>query len=144
MFFRDIQNNIYPFAEILKIVWIGPGSNSQGLYDVSLRDGSSCQISSHEVSQFTQAGWRFAAAFPGTTLLEWKGAQDQSNDPFHRTAVFVWGIDHEGALQPVTADGIDDTKSWAVLAPDGTVSDIFGSSFPDESAYLTHLQSDEG
>ena len=143
MFFRDTQSNMYPLAEVLRVAWVGSGSNKEGRYEVSLRDGSTCQVSSHEVSQFTQAAWRFVAASPGTTLLEWKGPKAQSNDPFHRSTVFVWGIDHEGALQPMAADGVNEARNWAVVASDGTVSDVLGGSFPDENAYLTHLQSDD-
>jgi hypothetical protein len=145
MFFRDIRLNIYPVSEIVKITFIETETQCKrhGDYEVSLRDGSTCTIDQSVVSQLMRAGWQFVPSFPGSILLEWKRADDRSNDPFNRMAVLAWAIDEEGALQPVTADGISDTKSWAVLTPEGTVSDQFGGSFCGEQSYLEYLQSDD-
>lgn len=144
MFFRDLNQTIYPIAAIARMTHVAPPAHKRnaGYYEVDLTSGEACRVSYEQVHQLMRLGWRYVPATPGTCLLDRK--EDRTaNDPFHRIPVLAWGVDEEGALQPLTSEGASEVTSWAVLTPDGRVSDQFGSSFANEESYIASLDAEE-
>jgi len=144
MFFRDLKLDLYPISSIKRMTRRNPSSKASnvGEYDVILNDETNCRVSNLEATNLLRLSWKYVPAYPGVVLLELKDSHSD-NDPFHRTGVLAWAIDEDGGLQAVTGEGISGVKRWAVLTPDGLISDRFGATFANEEAYIAALNEDE-
>lgn len=137
MFFEDSDGTYYPVSRIHSIFRTG---RDKPQFVVDLGDGR-VEIASHTAKLLQNLPVQIFPAGTGTytlTTVEEEGTATKVLP----TLVLAWGMDAEGALRPITANGLDDggTPYHAVLQPDGSVTQVLSQEWATLREYLADRQ----
>jgi hypothetical protein len=147
-FFEDNHGRLYPVARIASISrgkWIKETTRREdGKIDLIGGDEfDAITVDDDQINRLVGAGSPVIPAAPGYTLLGYWDQSDAEEEAFvEQDPIIGWRIDGTDTPTPIVAqfdfDGI--TGIHAVLRPDGSVVDLFGSTFQDRASWETDMR----
>jgi len=107
-FFKAISGALYPVSSIRRIGKPQEVTYSSGrkgmVHQVRLVDEEEVEISEEQFTQIQDQPTHVLAALPGTSVIDY----DKESGEALRTAVIGWAISSDGAVEPITLEGVAD------------------------------------
>lgn len=110
------------------------GGRARGL----MTDGSEVQLQDYDARLIVDLTRSVVAARPDdrAVVFTWYGADDTPTNDARDVPVVAWALDGQVMVPVLAEEVIERQESVGVLMPDGSVCDLFGSTWPTRLAFV--------